>query len=53
MRLASHIASALSAATGRSGRPNGWPRIGVRMAYLGFSSNTIDRANQGSRLKPE
>jgi hypothetical protein len=53
MRIASHIASALSAATGRSDRPNGWPRIGVCMADWGFSSRMNDRASQGSRLKPE
>ncbi|MFZ1102537.1 MAG: hypothetical protein WAN86_06795 [Hyphomicrobiaceae bacterium] len=53
MRIASHVATALSAATGRSGRPNGWQRIGVCMAYLGFSSSTIDRASYGSKLKPE
>jgi hypothetical protein len=53
MRIASHIASALSAATGRSDRPNGWQRIGVCMAYWGFSSRMTDRAGQGSELKPE
>ena len=53
MRIASHIATALSAATGRSDRPNGWQRIGVCMAYWGFSSSMNDRASQGSRLKPE
>jgi hypothetical protein len=53
MRIASNIATALSAATGRSGRPNDWQRIGVCMAYMGFSSSTIDRASQGSRMKPE
>jgi hypothetical protein len=53
MRIASHIATALSAATGRSDRPNGWLRIGVCMAYWGFSFRMIDRASQGSRLKPE
>jgi len=53
MRIASHIATALSAATGRSDRPSGWQRIGVRMGYWGFSSRMNDRASQGSRLKPE
>ena len=53
MRIASHIATALSAATGRSDRPNGWQLVGVRMAYWGFSSSMTDRASQGSRLKPE
>ena len=53
MRTASHFATARSAATGRSGRPNGWQCIGVCMAYEGFSSNVIDRASQGSRLKSE
>jgi hypothetical protein len=53
MRIASHIATALSAATGRSDRLNGWQRIGVRVAYWGFSFRLNDRAGQGSRLKPE
>jgi hypothetical protein len=53
MRTASHIATALSAASGRSDRPNGWQRIGVCMAYLGFLAVTRGRANDGSRLKPE
>jgi hypothetical protein len=53
MRIASHIATALSAPTGRSDRPNGWQRIGVCMAYWGFSFRINDWACQGSRLKPE
>jgi hypothetical protein len=53
MRIASHIATALSATTGRSDRPNGRVRIGVCMAYWGFSFSMNDRATQGSRLKPE
>ena len=38
MRIASHIATALSAATGRSDRPNGWLPVGAR-GYWGFSSS--------------
>jgi len=45
MRIASHIATALSAAAGRSDRPNG--RLLVRVCgYWGFSE-------QSSKLKPE
>ena len=36
MRIASHIATALSAATGRSDRPNGRLLVGAR-GYWGFS----------------
>ena len=52
MRIASHIATALSAATGRSDRPNGWQFAGVCKAYLG-SSRTSNPSGQSSRLKPE
>ena len=52
MRIASHIATALSAATERSNRPSDRRFVGVCMAYLG-SSIMIDWAGQGSRLKPE
>jgi hypothetical protein len=52
MRTASHIAAALSAATGRSTRPNDWRLVGTCMGYLG-SSRMIDWAELGSRLKPE
>jgi hypothetical protein len=52
MRFASHIATALSAATGRSDRPNGWQFARACMAYLGSSRNN-KRAEQGARLKPE
>jgi hypothetical protein len=51
MRIASHIATALSAAAGRSDRPNGWQLVGAR-GYWGTSSS-FDRPEQGSRLKPE
>jgi hypothetical protein len=51
MRIASHIATALSAATGRSDRPNGWLPVGVR-GYWG-SSSSFNRSEQDSRLKPE
>ena len=47
MRIASHIATALSAATGRSDRPNGWQFVGACMAYLG-SSQINNRPEQGS-----
>jgi hypothetical protein len=50
MRIASHIATALSAATGRSDRPNDWLPVGAR-GYWGFSSSF--KPEQGSRLKPE
>ena len=52
MRIASHIATALSAATGRSDRPNGWQLVGACMAYLG-SSRINNRPEQGSIAKPE
>jgi hypothetical protein len=52
MRIASHIATALSAATERSNRPSDRRFVGVCMAYLG-TSIMIDWAGQGSRLKPE
>jgi hypothetical protein len=51
MRIASHIATALSAATGRSDRPNGWLPVGAR-GYWG-SSSSFNRSEQDSRLKPE
>jgi hypothetical protein len=51
MRRASHIATALSAATGRSDRPNGWLPVGAR-GYWGFSSS-MNTSEQNSRLKPE
>jgi hypothetical protein len=51
MRKASHIATALSAATGRSDRPSGWLPVGAR-GYRGFPS-LFNRSEQGSRLKPE
>jgi hypothetical protein len=51
MRIASHIATALSAATGRSDRPNGWQLVGAR-GYWGFSSS-INSSEHDSRLKPE
>jgi hypothetical protein len=51
MRVASHIATALSAATGRSDRPNGRLPVGAR-GYWGFSSS-MNTSEQGSRLKPE
>ena len=51
MRIASHIATALSAATGRSDRPNGWLPVGAR-GYWGVPGST-NRSEQGSRLKPE
>ena len=52
MRIASHIATALSAATGRSDRPTGWQFVGACMAYLG-SSRINKRPEQGSITKPE
>jgi len=48
MRIASHIATALSAAAAGSNRPSDWQLVGASMAYLG-SFRTIDRAGQGSR----
>jgi hypothetical protein len=51
MRIASHIATALSAATGRSDRPNGRLPVGAR-GYWGFSSS-MNTSEQGSRLIPE
>jgi len=51
MRIASHIATALSAATGRSDRPNAWLPVGAR-GYWGFPSS-FNRSEQNSRLKPE
>jgi hypothetical protein len=52
MRIASHIAAAPSAATGRSDRPNGWQLLRAPMAYWGVFSST-KRSERGSRLKPE
>ena len=52
MRIASHIDTALSAATGPSDRPNGWQFVGAYMAYLG-SSRINGRPEQGSIMKPE
>jgi len=51
MRIASHIATALSAATGRSDRPNGWLLVGA-CGYWGASSS-FKRSKPSSRLKPE
>jgi hypothetical protein len=51
MLRASHIATALSAATGRSDRPNGRLPVGV-CAYWGFASS-MKRSEDRSRLKPE
>jgi hypothetical protein len=51
MLRASHIATALSAVTGRSDRPNGWLPVGV-CAYWGFASSIIG-SEFSSRLKPE
>ena len=53
MRIASHIATALSAATGRSDRPNGWQFVGACMAYLGLLPDRLIGPRQGSRTKPE
>jgi hypothetical protein len=51
MLIASHIATALSAATGRSDRPNDW--LPVRACgYRGFSNSTNTLGHR-SRLKPE
>jgi len=49
MRIASHIATALSAATGRFDRPSDRPLVGA-FGYWGTPSNTSE---QGSRPKPE
>ena len=51
MHIASHIATALSAATGGSDRPNGWLLV-VARGYRGFSSS-FNRSEQSSRLKSE
>jgi len=51
MRIASYIATALSAATERSDRPNDRLPMGAR-GYWGFSSS-MHASEQGSRLKPE
>ena len=51
MLLASHIATALSAATGRSDRPNGRLLVGAR-GYWGVPSFK-NGSEQSSRLKPE
>ena len=52
MRIASHIATALSAATARSNRPSDRRIVGVCKAYLG-SSETSGWAGRGSIPKPE
>jgi len=51
MRIASHIASALSAATGRSDRQNDWQLVGA-YGYWGVPS-AMNSSEQSSRLKPE
>jgi hypothetical protein len=52
MLRASHIATALSAATGRfDRRPNGWQLVGA-CAYWGSPGST-NSSEHGSRLKPE
>jgi hypothetical protein len=51
MRIASHIATALSAATGRSDRPNGRLLVGAR-GYWGVPS-LRNCSEHSSRLKPE
>jgi hypothetical protein len=51
MRIASHITTALSAATAGSDRPNGRLLVGAR-GYRGFSSS-FKRSEQSSRLKSE
>ena len=51
MRFASHIATALSAAAGRSDRPNGWLPVGARAYWCVLGSTK--RSEHGSRLKPE
>jgi hypothetical protein len=48
---ASHIATALSAATAGFNRPSDWRLVGAR-AYLS-SSKSIDRAKHGSKCRPE
>jgi hypothetical protein len=49
MRFASHIATALSAAAGRSDRPDGWLLVGV-CAYWG-ALGSMKRPDFGSRPK--
>jgi hypothetical protein len=51
MRIASHVATALSGTTGRSDGPNDRLSVGAR-GYWGFSSS-MHTSEQGSRLKPE
>jgi hypothetical protein len=51
MRIASQVATALSAATGRSDRPNGRLPVGAR-GYWGVPSS-FARSEHSSRLKPE
>jgi len=51
MRFASHIATALSAAAGRSDRPNGWLPVGA-CAYWGCPSSRKTSEHR-SKLKPE
>ena len=48
---ASHIATALSAATAGFNRPDDWRFVGAR-AHLS-SSKSIDRARHGSICNPE
>jgi hypothetical protein len=53
MRIASHIATALSAATGRSNGSNGWQLVCARPAYRDLVGSS-KRHDQGRfRLKPE
>jgi hypothetical protein len=49
MRIASHIATALSAATGRVDRPSDRSLVGA----FGYWGTPTNMSEQGSRLKPE
>jgi hypothetical protein len=53
MRIASHIATALSAATGRSNGSNGWQLVCALPAYRDLVGSSKRPDQGGFRLKPE
>jgi hypothetical protein len=52
MRTASHVATALGAANGRSMGSNGWQLVGACWAYWGIPSSFV-RLDRRSTPKPE
>jgi hypothetical protein len=52
MRIASHKATALSAATAGFNRPSDWQVVGACLAFMG-SFKSISEPGQGSQPIPE